>query len=193
MTFSEALPLVRSMVGDKRFCHIMGCVDAADVLAHRFGADVETARFAALLHDVTKEHDRQKQLKTCVEWSIILDEVTFSETALLHAVTGAEYARRMCGADDTVCAAIRWHTTGRANMTILEKIICLADYIEPNRVFPGVEILRKRSEESLEAALAEAFGSTIVHTVKENKIIHPDSILARNSLLVQLKSCGSPI
>ena len=193
VVFADAEKYVKSRLSEKRFRHTMGVVETAETLAKRYGADVDQARLAALLHDVTKEYDYQKQLKTCTEWRIILDEVTYSESALLHAVTGAELARRMFGAGDAVCRAIRSHTTGAAEMTILDKIICLADYIEPNRVFPGVDHLRTLSAESLDRALLEAIDGTIVHTIQMKKIVHPDSLLARNALLRTIGTCDSAI
>jgi len=183
MEFEKTAEFVRSQLSEKRFRHVMGVVSSAETLALCYGADPEKARYAALLHDITKEYDREKQLKTCAQWSIILDEDTYAETALLHAVTGAYLARSMFGADEEIFHAIRWHTTGRAGMTLLDKIICLADYIEPNRNFPGVDVLRKRSEVSLEAALIDALTGTIKVTVDQGKTLHPDTVIARNALI----------
>jgi len=188
MNFNEIQQYVRSQMGDKRFRHVLGCVESAGLLAVRYGADAEKAKYAALLHDVTKEYDREKQLKICAQWSIILDEDSFAESALLHAITGAVLAQKMFGTDAEITDAIRFHTTGRAQMTLLDKIICLADYIEPNRSFPGVEAIRRKSELSLEEALIEAFTGTAVHTLERGGILHPDTIRARNALIREVSN-----
>ncbi len=191
MDFGKALEYVTASLTEKRLCHVLGCVSAAEELALRYGANVEKARYGALLHDITKEYTSAKQLKICEEWSIIPDKETYETEALLHAVTGAAVAQRMFQAPVDVVDAIRFHTTGRMGMTLLDKIVCLADYIEPNRVFPGVEALREKSRESLEGALIDALDGTIAHTIKKGGILHPDTILARNDLIreMHVKSC----
>jgi predicted HD superfamily hydrolase involved in NAD metabolism len=103
---------------------------------------------------------------------------------LWHAHVGAEVVRSELGIEDEeVLDAIRYHTSGRENMTLLEKIVCLADYIEPGRQFPGVEELRTAAEEDLDRALAKGLGGTITFLVNREKRIYPLTVLARNSLL----------
>ena len=94
---------------------------------------------------------------------------------MLHAVTGAAAARRLFGESEAVCAAIRWHTTGRAGMTRLEKILYLADMIEPNRDYPGVENLRRLAREDLDAAVRQALRRTIAFVEERGQLLHPDS------------------
>ena len=174
---------VKNQLSPKRYAHTCGCMEAARMLAVRYGVDQEQAEFCAVLHDVTKEYSVEKQLKICVQWDIMLDDITEREPALLHAVTGAYTAKHLFGASEEGFNAIRYHTTGRENMTLLDKIICLADYIEPNRDFPGVDVLRKKSLASLEEALVFAFANTICFTVEKGHLLHPDTVLARNALI----------
>ena len=114
---------------------------------------IEDAAEAAILHDITKKLDLNEQLLLCERYGIINDTSEAENAKLLHAKTGAAFARERFGVSDAVYDAIRWHTTGRAGMTLLEKVIYMADYIEPNRDFPGVEKLRALAESDLDAAM----------------------------------------
>lgn len=146
-----------------RVNHVIGCSDTARELAKRFGADPETAARAGILHDVTKALDGQDQLRLCRNYGIIVDDFDRNHTKLLHAVTGAEVARRVFGESEEICQAIRWHTSGKANMTTLEKIIYMADYMEPNRDMPYVEELRRLARTDLDAALLMGLRMTKEH------------------------------
>ena len=137
----------------KRVPHVIGCSDTAERLALKYGADPVDAKRAGILHDVTKALNAQEQLQLCDHYAMILDNFERLNPKLLHAKTGAIVAERIFGENSTVCDAIRWHTTGKANMSVLEKIIYLADYMEPNRSFDGVEELRRLTEENLDDAL----------------------------------------
>ena len=137
----------------KRIPHVEGTEQEAVSLARRWGADTEDAAEAAILHDITKKYDTNEQLLLCQKYGIINDTAEAENGKLLHAKTGAVYARERFGISDAVYDAIRWHTTGRAGMRLLEKIIYMADYIEPHRDFPGVEKLRTLAYEDLNAAM----------------------------------------
>lgn len=141
------------MLKEKRIRHVTGCEAEAVNLAERWGCDIELAREAAILHDITKKYDLTEQLNLCAEYGIILDDIEKSEVKLLHSKTGAYIAKDRFNVSDEVFEAIYWHTTGKENMTLLEKVIYLADYIEPNRDFDGVEPLRRLCYESIDAAL----------------------------------------
>lgn len=138
---------------EKRVPHVAGCRQEAVKLAQRWGEDPDEAAEAAILHDITKKQKGIEQLNLCEEYGIVTDNDERREHKLLHAKTGAELARRMFGADDRVCSAIFWHTTGRPDMSLLEKIIYIADYIEPTRAFEGVERLRELAYSDLDGAL----------------------------------------
>ena len=119
----------------------------------RGGADPEKAARAGILHDCTKYLEMEEQLQLCAKYGIVLDELERSAVKLLHSKTGACVARDVFGADEEVFAAIYWHTTGKADMALLDKILYMADYMEPNRDFDGVEELRRLCYEDLDAAL----------------------------------------
>jgi nicotinate-nucleotide adenylyltransferase len=123
------------------------------MLADRWGADPDETREAAILHDITKHLELEDQLQLCRKYGIMTDNVEMAEVKLLHAKTGAAVARDLYGASRAVHDAILWHTTGRADMTLLEKIIYVADYIEPTRDFAGLDILRGLAYSDLDEAV----------------------------------------
>ena len=171
-----------SMVRAKRIPHIKGTEETAVLLAHRFGANPEQARRAAILHDCTKYETMEEQLNLCRKYGIVLDNLEQRTLKLLHAKTGAALAKYVFGEPDEVVSAICWHTTGRPGMTKLEKILYIADYMEPNRRFDGVEKLRRLTELDLDKAVAEGLSMTIEEMSREGKEIHPDTITALKSL-----------
>lgn len=160
---------------EKRRAHALGCCETAQALARRWGADETAAARAGILHDVTKQLTGAEQLILCEEYGILVDDFSRKNEAVLHAVTGAAVAQRLFGESEPICAAIRWHTTGRAGMTRLEKILYLADMIEPNRDYPGVENLRRLAREDLDAAVRQALRRTIAFVEERGQLLHPDS------------------
>ena len=145
---------VRPYLKPKRAAHVEGVEQMAVQLAERWGEDPHTAAEAGILHDITKCFPAEKQLKLCEKYGIMLSIAERETPALLHALTGAELARELFGVSDAVYGAIRWHTTGRPEMSLLEKIIYLADYVEPTRDFDGVRKLRKLCFKDLNMAMA---------------------------------------
>jgi len=142
-----------SLHKEGRVKHVIGCSETARELALIHGADPDAAERAGILHDVTKALDGCDQLRICDKYGIIIDNFERTHTKVLHAVTGADVARRVFGESEEVCQAIRWHTTGKADMTVLEQIIYVADYMEPNRDLPYVEELRRLAYTDLDAAM----------------------------------------
>jgi len=143
-----------AMLKPNRVAHVAGVESEAVSLAMLWGEDPETAAEAGILHDITKKLSLDEQLILCGKYGIINDNVEMGNVKLLHAKTGAALARDLFGVSDAVYGAIRWHTTGRPDMTLLEKIIYLADYIEPNRDFPGVDDIRQLALEDIDKAMA---------------------------------------
>ncbi|MBQ8217444.1 MAG: nicotinate (nicotinamide) nucleotide adenylyltransferase [Oscillospiraceae bacterium] len=136
-----------------RVAHATGCESESVKLAMHYGEDAELAAEAAILHDITKKLKYDEQLILCREYGIICDKAQLENEKLLHALTGAALAADRFGVCEAVREAIRWHTTGKPDMSILEKIIYLADYIEPTRDFEGVEKLRELAYENLDEAM----------------------------------------
>lgn len=171
-----------SMLDPRRIPHVLGTEETAAALALRWGADEESARRAALLHDCTKKFDKELQMALCRQYGIEPDAAERREGKLLHAITGAAVAYADFGVSGEVRDAIRWHTTGKADMTLLEKIIYLADYIEPTRDFCDLTELRRLAFEDLDGALLLGFTMAVEDLAKKGMPVHPNSVLARDYL-----------
>ena len=180
----EALrPIALSYLKPKRMPHVLGTEQEAVRLAEKYGADVTKARIAALLHDCTKKLDMDEQLALCRQYAIPLDELEQKALKLLHSKTGAAIARDVFAVDDEIYNAILYHTTGKPDMTLLEKIIYLADYIEPTRDFPGVETLRRTVYEDLDRGLLLGLTMTIDEMEEMGNPVHHMTRDARDYLL----------
>ena len=173
---------VVSLLNPNRVAHVLGCRQTAKELAELYGADTTDAQRAALLHDITKALDGELQLTVCREYGIKLDSFSAQNPKTLHALTGSLVAQRIFGENDAVVAAIRSHTTGKENMNTLEKIIYVADYIEPNRDFPGVENLRGLAYRDLDGALELGLRMTLSMLRHQGREVSPESAQALNFL-----------
>ncbi|PKM71962.1 MAG: nicotinate (nicotinamide) nucleotide adenylyltransferase [Firmicutes bacterium HGW-Firmicutes-16] len=163
---------------EKRVPHVKGCEQEAVRLAEKWGADKDLAAEAGILHDITKKLNGSEQLILCEEYGIITDVDEKQNSKLLHAKTGAAFARDKFGINDEVYSAILWHTTGRADMTLLEKIIYIADYIEPTRDFEGVDELRSLAYEDLDSAVLKGLQMSLEELEHKNSLPHANSIKA---------------
>ena len=159
----------------QRYRHTLGVAETAREMARRFGADEEKAELAGLLHDCAKCMTLEQMLKAAKGEEA--DAVMRESRALMHAVAGMCVARDIYGVTDpAVLSAIRWHTTGRAGMSRLEKIIYLADIIEPNRKpFPEIERLRTLAMTDLDEAMHYALRTSLEHIRKQGKTLHEDT------------------
>ncbi len=162
----------------KRVAHVWGCEHEARRLAERWGADVEFAAEAGILHDITKKFELSDQLLLSEKYGIINDNVELQNVKLLHAKTGAAMAKDLFGVPEEVENAIRWHTTGHENMTLLEQIIYMADYIEPTREFPGVEKLRALAYEDLRSAMILGLQMSLEEVRSWGSEPHPNTVKA---------------
>lgn len=167
-----------SMIKAKRIPHIRGTEETAVDLANRWGADPKKARRAAILHDCTKYLTMAEQLKLCEKYDILLDSFERQALKLIHSKSGAALAEFVFGEPEDVCDAIRWHTTGKADMTTLEKVIYLADYMEPTRDFEGVEALRALAEKDLDASVALGLAMTVREMAERSQPVHPNTLKA---------------
>ena len=172
LTPDRLRPVALSYLKPKRMPHVLGTESEAVRLARRYGADETQARVAALLHDCTKKLDMDEQLSLCTHYGIELDELECRALKLLHSKTGAAIARDVFAVSDEVYNAILYHTTGKPDMTLLEKIIYLADYIEPTRDFPGVEELRRTVYEDLDRGLLMGLSMTVEEMEQMGSPVH---------------------
>ena len=179
-----------TLLKHRRIPHVLGTEEMAAKLALRWGADEGAARRAALLHDCTKKLNMEQHGAILRQYKIELDDEERNTEKLLHAPTGAAVARYIFGVSDEVEQAIRWHTTGRADMTLLEKIIYLADYIEPTRDFCDLRELRCLAFEDLDRALLLGFTMAVTDLRKKGMPLHPNSVYARDYLKGKLHEQG---
>jgi nicotinate-nucleotide adenylyltransferase len=175
LSMEQLEQVVVSLLKPNRVAHVLGCRDTAMDLAKRWGADPEDAARAGLLHDITKALDGPLQLTLCAEYGIVLGEFSKHNTKTLHSLTGSLVAERIFGENQAVVDAICSHTTGKPNMTTLEKILYIADYIEPNRDFPGVENLRQLAYTDLDKAVKTGLLMTLEVLKKNQQEISPAS------------------
>ncbi|MBR6289997.1 MAG: bis(5'-nucleosyl)-tetraphosphatase (symmetrical) YqeK [Clostridia bacterium] len=201
----EMLSVLRERVRDylkpKRYLHTLAVEEEAARLGELFLPDrINALRAAALLHDITKRDDLEKQLQYCSEFGIIYDVLERSSPKLFHAKTAAELARRDFAefVDDEIISGIRWHTTGREQMTVFESIVYLADYIEKTRTFPDCVELRRYFwggiaepgadvAEHFKKTMVLSFDMTIRNLIEENAPIDRDTVAARNRFILELR------
>lgn len=167
--------VVVGLLKANRVAHVLGCRDTARELALRWGADPVDAARAGLLHDITKALDGPLQLTLCRAYGTMLDDFSRNNPKTLHAFTGSLVAERIFGENEAVVQAIRCHTTGKPAMNTLEKIIYVADYMEPNRKFDGVETLRALAFSDLDAALQLGLEMTLAMLHQQGREISPES------------------
>ena len=189
---------IEAKMSKSRYTHTLGVERAVvDIGENFFNEQLNELRVAALLHDITKEYSFEKQLKICDTFGIILRDDEKNIPEVLHGITAAalitdaypEYVT------NNIISSIRWHTTGCADMTLFDKILCLADYIEDGRTHPGCVFVRQyfklnicqasQIEEKtnvLNTALLYSLNNTIEYLEKSQKPINRDTIEARNML-----------
>lgn len=182
----EMISAVEKMLTPERFSHSVGVMETAEKLADMYGADSMAARIAGILHDCAKNIPKDEAIKMCESEGVYLKDICYVEKGLVHAYLGAHLAKTMFGVeDDGIIDAIYYHTTGKADMKLLTKIIYLADMIEPGRKISGIEQLRELAFKDIDEALIKAFDATIRHVVNKGGIIDVDTINARNYLVIE--------
>lgn len=172
--------VVVSLLNPNRVKHVLGCRDTAVALARRWGADETDAARAGILHDITKALDGPLQLTLCRAYGKILDEFSQKYPKTLHALTGSLVAERIFGENEAVVSAICHHTTGCSEMNLLDTIIYVADYVEPNRDFPGVDRLRRAADRDIWEALKLGLEMTLDHLKEQGSEVSPQT---RDTLL----------
>ena len=175
LPMEELEPIVIRLLNPNRVRHVLGCRDTAVELAKRWGADETDAARAGILHDITKAIDGPLQLTLCEAYGKILSDFSRRYPKTLHALTGSMVAERIFGENEAVVSAIEHHTTGKADMNLLEKIIYVADYMEPCRDFTGVEELRRLAYSDITAALKLGLEMTLEHLNRQGNEVSPES------------------
>lgn len=180
----EYTELIRERLSDYRFYHSICVAQSAKALARRYGADEEKAETAGILHDIMKESTKSEQLEMIEKAGMTITPLEKSKKKFYHQISGAAYAKAVLGIEDSeILNAIRYHTTGRANMSLMEEIIYLADFISADRDYEDVDVMRKKVVEGKEQGLLYAASYTIISNIKKGSILHPDTVNAYNWVL----------
>ena len=180
--------IIRGMMGDYRYTHSLNVAKEALALAKLYGCDEQKAYTAGILHDITKELPKDEQLQIIKNGGIILDDVQKNAPKLWHSISGSVYVQTHLGITDSdIINAIRYHTTGRAGMSLLEKIIYTADYTSAERSYDGADIMRSKSRESLEDAMIFSCQYTLQKLSENRAAIHPDQLFCYNELVLSRK------
>ena len=167
---------IRKVLNKERYIHSLGVSNTAVKMAKIYNINTSKAYIAGLLHDCAKNLSKSKALQKCSDYDVELDDFERSNRALIHAKLGERVAAAEYGiTDESILLAIKWHTLGRPGMTTLEKIIYVADVIEPSREFDGIESLRELAFEDLDKAVIECTNATIAYNEKKGKPVHPNA------------------
>lgn len=176
---------LKNRLSEKRYLHSLAVSESARRLALRYQSDPEKAAFSGLVHDVCKDESKEKLLQMAKEFGIILTESERLCPKLWHAVVGAAYVGRFFTDDSDIINAVRYHTTARPNMSLLEKIIYVADCVSADRTYPNVSKLRELSEKSLDSVIFEMTRITISELAESGFPLHRDTVDAYNQLCLK--------
>ncbi len=178
--------LIKGKLKESRYIHSLNVADSAKILAAKYGCDEEKAYTSGLLHDVMKNADDEEQLEVISKVGWELTDCEKANKKLWHAVAGAAYMKTELGIEDEdMIEAVRYHTTARKNMSVLEKVIYVADFISADRNYPEVDDVRKAADESLEKAMMLGLEFCIQEIAKRRQILHPDSVDAYNEIILK--------
>lgn len=185
MSIAEYKKIIKTMMSENRYNHCVNVSKEAVKLAKRYGGDEEKAAVAGILHDITKEMPKEEQLQIMLDSGIILDDIQKNAPKLWHGISGSVYIKKHFGIeDDDILNAICYHTTGRAGMSLLEKIIFVADFTSEERTYKGVATMRKKSRKSLEDAMLYGFKFTFSDLSSRELAIHPDELACYNEIVL---------
>ena len=188
MTYEQYEQEVKRHLTQGRFYHSQCVAAEAEKLARRYGADPEKARLCGILHDVMKDTPPQEQLKILEKSGIILTVAQRRNRKLWHALSGAAYLRDVLGiADQEILGAVECHTSGKGGMSLLDKVLFVADYISADRDYPGVEELRVTAYRSLEEAMVEGIRFTVDELMGQELPVAAESIEAYNDAIITLQ------
>lgn len=183
MDRNKALSIVKEQLPEKRFEHTVRVMETAIPLAVQFGIDEKKAELAAIFHDYAKYRPKEEMKQWILKEKLPFDLLQFHHE-LWHAPVGSLLVKKEVGiTDEEILDAIKYHTTGRAKMKPLEKVIYLADYMEPGRNFPGVEKVRELAHKDLDSAMIQALKNTIQYLISKDQPIYPDTFHTYNDLI----------
>ena len=174
---------IKTRLSEHRYIHSIGVMEKAGELAEYYGLDINKARIIGLSHDIAKQMSKEEIKEYLEEYGIELDEIEILNTSLIHAKIGADICKREYNFDEQMANAVKYHTTGNPAMDLMAKIIFMADKIEENRNYIGIERRRELTVKDIDMAIIETIDYTIQYCIEKNELIHPNSINTRNYLL----------
>ncbi len=181
--FEKVYNIVKNKLSEKRFYHSVCTMERCVEYAKIYGVDEEKAKLVGIAHDIVKETPKELRIEEANRYGVNLDEIEKKSLALVHAKVGAEICKKEFGFTEDMVNAIKYHTTGRENMTILEKITYLADATGKDREYEESKIAYELTKKDIDEALIYFFKKTIEWTIQDNKLLHPDTIKAYNYLI----------
>lgn len=186
--YDDGLSRYRKILTEKldeyRLYHSECVSECAATLAEKYGADINKARLAGLMHDVMKNAPKAEQLEYMEKCGEALTAVDAVNPKVWHQISGAAFLKDSgIITDEEILGAVRWHTTGKADMTLLEKVVYIADFISADRDYPDVGVVRKLAEKSLEEAILYTAQYTVKKLVSNNLPIHPATVECYNDML----------
>lgn len=191
MSITEYKKIIKSMMSENRYNHCVNVSKEAVKLAKRYDGDEEKAAVAGILHDITKEMPKEEQLQIMHDSDIILDDIQKNAPKLWHGISGSVYIKKHFGIEDEdILNAICYHTTGRAGMSLLEKIIFVSDFTSEERTYKGVATMRKKSRKSLEDAMLYGFKFTFSDLSSRELAIHPNELACYNEIVLNNPTKG---
>lgn len=182
-TYEEIYEIVKERLSEKRFFHSICTMERCVEYAKIYGIEEEKAKLIGIAHDITKETPKELKVEEAKKYGVELDEIEMNTPGLIHAKSGAGICRKDFGFSEDMVNAIKYHTTGRENMTVLEKIMYLADATGRDRKYPEAGIAYELAKKNLDEALLYFFKKTIEWNIQEDKILHLDTVKAYNFLV----------
>ncbi len=181
--------ILQQRLNEKRYYHSLCVAKEAKCLAEKYGGDPDKAYLAGLLHDIMKNAPDEEHLQIFKEFGIILSDIEKDAKKLWHAMSGALYVKNILGINDLeIIDAIRYHTTAKADMSLLAKILYLADFTSKDRDYEDVDVIREYVDESLSKALVYALQYSITDLVNQGRAVHPDTVEAYNQAVLIIDS-----
>lgn len=183
LRYEEIYEIVKNKLSEKRFYHSECVVERCIEYAEIYGVDVEKMKIAGIAHDVAKEIPKEERISLAEKYGVELDDIEKINTPLIHAKLGAAIAKKDFGCSDDICEAIKWHTTGKENMSLMEKILFIADATGKDRTYDDAKELYKISKIDLDKAIIKLMQECIKEVIDKESLLHLDSVRAFNYMI----------
>ncbi len=174
---------VKKALSEYRYIHSLGVMERAGELAKIYGEDIEIAMLVGIAHDMAKELSDEEMIRYAEENELEMDEIERKMPSLLHGRIAGDICKKRYGYTDAMSRAMDLHTTGYKNMTKLDKILYVADKTEPNRKFSDLEEAVEICNKDLNKGMLYCLDIALKENIKKGKVIHPNTIIARNDIL----------